>query len=261
MRSTTVWLAVIGLALAAIIAGYFSGQAGTRPPSLAQLRPHASPSVKAVLHGASDAVVADVFSDDDVVVERPALTSSTWLPQRLSFVVGLVGDSASIDATFLRLDLPMAFDLDPHAPEALSVAKLIHEAGGVLLVHVAQAPSRAALTSLRAQFGAIDGVASRAAAGAPLALAGTGLWFFDESGDADPAPFRDAGVPFVARDATIDDRTAPSYIAFMLDRAAIRSQRQGRLVVLLRPMPNSLAALSNFARTRSAQIVALTQAQ
>jgi len=261
MRSTVVSLAVIGLALAAIVAGYFSGQAGTRPPSVVQLRPRASPSVKAVLHGASDSAVDDVFSDDDVVVDRPAMTVSTWLPQRLSFVVGLVGDSPSVDATFLRLDLPLAYDLDPHASDALSVAKLIHEEGAMLLVHLAQAPSRAAIVSLRAEFGEIDGVASRSSQGAAHALAGTGLWFFDERGDADPAPFRDAGVPFVSRDATIDDRTAPSYIAFMLDRTAIRSQRQGRLVVLLRPMPNSLAALSDFVRTRSAQIVTLTQAQ
>ncbi|HVA29192.1 MAG TPA: divergent polysaccharide deacetylase family protein [Candidatus Baltobacteraceae bacterium] len=259
MRTTVVSLAVIGIALAAIVAGYLSGQAGTRPPAVVQLRPHAAASVEAVFHGASDAAVDDLFSNDDVVVERPALTSSTWLPPRLSLVVGLVGSSATIDATFMRLDLPIAFDLDPHAADALRVARFIHEQGDVLLLHVARAPSRAELASLHAQFGAFDGIASRASVGVAKTLAGTGLSFFDERGDADPGPFRAAGVPFVARDVTVDDRTEPSYIAFMLDRAAMRSQRQGRLVVLLRPMPNSLAALAQFVGTRSAQIVALTQ--
>jgi polysaccharide deacetylase 2 family uncharacterized protein YibQ len=261
MRSTIVSLTFIGLALAAIVGGYLSGQVGARPPSVVQLHPRTSPSVKAVLHGASDSAINDAFSDDDVVVERPALGGSNWLPERLTFVVGLVGDSAVIDATFMRLNLPIAFDLDPHAPDALRVAKLIHDQGGVLLIHVGGAPSRATIVALRAQFGTIDGIASRSADGEPTALTGTGLWFFDERGDADPAAFRDAGVPFVSRDATIDDRTAPSYIAFMLERTAIRSQRQGRLVVLLRPKPNSLATLSDFAATRTAQIVALTQAQ
>lgn len=261
MRSTAVSLAVIGLALAAIIAGYLSGQAGTSPPAVAQLHPHASPSVKAVLNGASDSAVNDIFSEDDVVVEHPALASSNWLPERLSFVVGLMGDSTAVDTSFLGLNLSLAYDLDPHAPDALPVAKTIHDNGGIVLVHVSQAPSKGALASLRAQFGTFDGIASRSSEGVPEALAGTGLWFFDERGDADPAPFRAAGVPFVSRDATVDDRTAPSYIAYMLDRAAVRSQRQGRLVVLLRPQLNSLAALSSFARTRSAQIVPLTQAQ
>jgi len=141
MRSTIVSLTFIGLALAAIVAGYLSGQVGTRPPSVVQLHPHASPSVKAVFHDASDSTVYDAFSNDDVVVERPALGGSNWLPQRLTFVVGLVGESAAIDATFLRLNLPIAYDLDPHAAEALRVAKLIHDQGGVLLIHVTNPPS------------------------------------------------------------------------------------------------------------------------
>ena len=90
------------------------------------------------------------------------------------------------------------------------------------------------------------------------ALAGTGLEFFDERGDADPAPFVAAHVRFVTRDATVDDRSAETYIEFMLARAAERSEHEGRLTVLMRPLPASLAALDAFLQTRSVQIAALT---
>jgi polysaccharide deacetylase 2 family uncharacterized protein YibQ len=257
MRSTALSLTVIALALAAIVAGYVSGQSGTRPPPVVQLHPRLGSSTDALFHE-TDSAVSDAFSDDDVVVDRPALGSDNWYPQRLAFVVGLVGDSAAIDSTFLRLNLPLAFDLDPRAAEALKVARLIHTQGEVLLLHVDRAPSPATLAVLRAEFGEIDGIASRNAQGQAAALAGSGLEFFDERGDADPEPFLARDVPFVARDTTVDDHSARSYIAYMLGRAAVRSERQGRLVVLMRPLPNSLAALDAFARTRSAQIVALT---
>ena len=93
----------------------------------------------------------------------------------------------------------------------------------------------------------------------PRALRATGLLFFDERGDADARSFVMTGVRVVSRDATVDDHSSPSYISFMLDRAALRSEREGRVVVLMRPLPNSLAALTGFLETRSAQIVALTQ--
>jgi polysaccharide deacetylase 2 family uncharacterized protein YibQ len=93
----------------------------------------------------------------------------------------------------------------------------------------------------------------------PQALAHTGLAFLDERGDADARGFAALGVAVYSRDATADDCTAASYIAFMLQRAAMRSQRQGRLVVLMRPLARSLDALGAFVRTRSAQIVPLTQ--
>ena len=128
-----------------------------------------------------------------------------------------------------------------------------------MLIHVGTAPSKATLAGLSQRFGHIDGIASRDSTGMPDALRGTGLLFFDERGDADSHEFAMTGVRFTGRDTTVDDRSSPSYISFMLDRAAMRSQREGRMVVLMRPLPNSLAALTEFLGTRSAQIVALTQ--
>lgn len=262
MRKTTaVSLTVIALALAAILGGYFSGQAGARPPEVVTLHPAPSPgaSVHPVSAGSSDSPVVDLFSDDDVVVDRARAAASAWLPERLSVVVGLAGESAALDGEFLRLGLPVAFDLDPHGNEADRVARYVTSQGLVLLIHVNVVPSPATLKGLQRRFGRIDGLASQTTQGMADALRGTGLLFFDERGDGDAASFAENGVRYVARDARVDDHSSPSYITFMLQRTALRSERQGRMVILMRPLPNSLAALSSFLGTRSAQIVALTQ--
>ena len=93
----------------------------------------------------------------------------------------------------------------------------------------------------------------------PQALNGSGLVFFDERGDADRGDFATNGVQIVQRDTTVDDRTGAAYIRFMLDRAAMRSRKAGRMVALMRPLPSTLTALSAFAGTRSAEMVSLTQ--
>ncbi len=259
MRTTAVSLTVIALAIAAILGGYFSGQAGAHPPQIVVLHPVSSPDVHAVVHGYSDSPIVDLFSNDDVVVDRAQTARNAWLPERLSVVVGLCGESAALESEFLRLGLPLAIDLDPHGAEADRIARYVNAQGLALFIHTGAPPSRATLAELQKRFGRINGVASRSASGMADALRGTGLVFFDERGDTDSRPFTVTGVRFVARDATVDDRSSPSYISFMLDRAAMRSEREGRMVVLMRPLPNSLAALTNFLATRSAEIVALTQ--
>lgn len=259
MRTTAVSLSVIALALAAIVGGFLSGQAGAHPPQIVVLHPSASPNVHAVTHGYSDSPILDAFSDDDVVVDRAQAATSAWLPERLSLVVGLCGESAALDGQFLRLGLPLAIDLDPRGAEAERVARYVNAQGLALLIHTAAPPTAAMLAGFSKRFGHVDGIASRSSAGMASALRGTGLVYFDERGDADPHPFIVSGVRFIARDATVDDRSSPGYISFMLGRAAMRSEREGRMVVFMRPLPNSLAALTNFLGTRSAEIVALTQ--
>ncbi|MBV8639168.1 MAG: divergent polysaccharide deacetylase family protein [Candidatus Eremiobacteraeota bacterium] len=259
MRTTAISLTVIALALAAILGGYASGQAGAHPPQIVVLHPVASPSVHAVAHGYSDSPIVDLFSSDDVVIDRAQTATSAWFPERLSLVIGLCGDSAALEGEFLKLGLPLAIDLDPRGAEAERVARYVNAQGLALLIHAGSPPAPSTLAELSKRFGHIDGIASRSSSGMASALRGTGLLYFDERGDADAHPFLVNGVRFIARDATVDDRSSPSYISFMLGRAAMRSEREGRMVVLMRPMPNSLAALTNFLGTRSAEIVALTQ--
>jgi hypothetical protein len=162
-----------------------------------------------------------------------------------------------VDAEFLRLGFPVAFVIDPHAGQAAKVAQLVRGAGQLLFVQVAGAPSDAALEGLRSRLGPFDGVAARDATGMAAALRGTGLTFFDERGDAGTAAFAASHVALIQRDVTADDRTGTGYVTFMLERAAALSRRVGPLVVLLRPLPTSLAALRGFAAAHDVQMVAL----
>lgn len=254
------WLAVIALALAAIIAGYASGTNSARIPPRISARPRVAPSVSAVLRDPSDASVQDAFSDDDVVVERPAIADQTkWAQPTLSIVVGLCGYSAGEDERFIDTGLPLALDVDPSAPQAALIAQRAREAHDLVLVHLGDAPTQEQLTRLRRRLGDFDGLASRAPDRFVQALDGTGLIFFDERGDADASSFRTVDIPFAQRDVTIDDRTASGYIRYMLARTVQRSERQGRLVVLMRPQPHSLEALAAIAGARTVQFVPLTQ--
>jgi hypothetical protein len=140
---------------------------------------------------------------------------------------------------------------------ALALAAII--AGDIVLLHLEHAPTPSQLVQLRKRFGAFDGIASRATDGFVQSLDGTGLMFFDERGDADASEFSGVGIPIMQRDATVDDRTARSYIHFMLARVVQRSQLEGRSVVLMRPLLHSLDVLVALAATRSVEFVPLTQ--
>jgi polysaccharide deacetylase 2 family uncharacterized protein YibQ len=258
-RASLFWLAVIALALTAIIAGYVSGSATTPPPIRHNGQPRVAASVHAVLHDPSDSRVNDLFSDDDVVIDRPTRAKARWLEPQLSIVVGLAGSSPSMDAAFMQTRVPIAFDIDPLAAQATDVARLARDSGDVVLLHLDRAPTQVQLAQLRQRFGAFEGVASRETDGFVQSLDGTGLLFFDERGDADADEFSEVGIPIVQRDATVDDRTARSYVHFMLARAAQRSQLEGRSVVLMRPLAHSLDALMALAATRSVEFVPLTQ--
>ncbi len=260
MRKTTVAsLAVIGLAASAILGGYVSGEATAPVSPIVKLHSAASPSVKAVRQGSSDSAVEDVFSQDTVVIDRPILEQDRWVPASLSVVVGLCGESAALDGAFLRLGYPVALDIDPHARDAERTARYVAAEHQTLFIHVTSPPTQETLDDFRNRFAAFAGVASRTSEGMPQALAGTGLAFFDERGDADRAEFDRNHVAIVQRDTTVDDRTGAAYIAFMLDRAAMRSRKAGRMVALMRPLPSSLAALQKFASTRSAEFAGVTE--
>jgi len=258
VRSQAFWLGVIALALAAIAGGYFSGRAAAPPPQM-RVQSRVAPSVHPVLHDPSDSYVDDAFSDDDVVVDRARTVSTHWLEPQLAVVIGLCGRSAATDAAFIQLGVPLTVDLDPGAPQASDVAELAHEAGDLVVLHLDTAPTQAQLARLRKRFGDFSGIASRSIGGFVQSLDGTGLLFFDERGDADAQEFTEVGIPIAQRDATVDDRTARTYIRFMLDRTVQRSRREGRMVVLMRPLVHSVDALKALAATRTVQFVTLTQ--
>jgi hypothetical protein len=258
------WIALIALALAAIVGGYVRGITSARPPPVASLRSSARearnlpPALRALTHGSSGGAVADLFTPDDVVVERIRPAASSWRSEQLSVVVGLCGESVAAASGFLRQSDPLAFIVDPHAAQASAFSKLVRDANQTLLVQVTAPPSAVTLASLHRKLGAFDGVAARDARGMAWVLRTSGLMFFDERGDsADPNEFASAGVTLVRRDVTADDRSAAGYVSFMLSRAAALSRRVGTVIVLLRPLPSSLDALRSFNAAGSVTLVAL----
>jgi len=260
---SAVWWTLIAGALAAIVAGYVQGIMAAHPPATAALRASTRgpqrlpPALRALTHGGSGGAVVDQFSQDDVVVERRRDTATDWRNEQLAIAIGLCGESVAAGAGFVRLGVPLTFVLDPHASQAPAFAKMVRDANQTLYVQAGAPPSAATLASLHRTIGAFDGIAARDADGMALALRGSGLAFFDERGDADPSAFAAAGVVLVRRDVTADDRSAATYVSFMLSRAAGLSRRVGTVVVLLRPLPSSLEALRGFGTSRDVTIVAL----
>ena len=126
--------------------------------------------------------------------------------------------------------VPIAFDVDPSAAQAVMVVQLAREAGDLVLLHLENAPTQWQLAQLRKRFGTFDGVASRSSERFVQSLDGTGLLFFDERGDADAGEFSAAGIPI--RNATKRSTTKPRAVTFVscwLARSSARSAKGGRL--------------------------------
>ena len=190
------WIALIAVALAAIVGGYVQGITSAKPPPVASLRSSAHeaknlpPALHALTHGGSGGTVADLFTQDDVVVERTRPAADNLRSEQLSIVVGLCGESIAAESGFLRLSEPLAFIVDPHAAQAPAFAKLVRDPNQTLLVQVTAPPSAVTLASLHRKLGAFDGVAARDARGMAWVLRTSGLIFFDERGDsADSSEF------------------------------------------------------------------------
>lgn len=258
------WWVTIVAASAAIVAGYLHGAAGVHAPPVRV--PHAARArasrplpmrpvtrARAVEAGAPS---QDAFADDDVVVDRLRPSLSRWQPERLIVFVVDCGWSRAVETTFLQANLPLAFVIDPDAPQAGAVAALARAQSRAVYAQVRNAPSAASLARLRATLGAFAGIASRSDVGMAAALRGTGLAFFDERGDAGAAAFARAGVPLYSRDVTADDRSDVAYTAFMLRQAERISRLAGRAVVLVRPLPTTLEALRAIRGDSLVRIVA-----
>lgn len=255
------WWALIAAALAAIGSGFVQATLQTKPPPVAQLRtaPESVPTSQPnVLRELQRQDVGDAFAQDDVVVDRARTPEPQWQTERLKIVVGVCGNSVAAESGFLRLHFPIAFVVDPAAPQARAFAELVRGNGDVLLVQQASAPDAETLATLRRSLGPFDGVASRNAAGMAIALRGTGLLFFDERGDrANAIDFAATRVPLIQRDVTADNRSASGYVSFMLERAAALSRRTGPVVVFVRPLPSTLVALQTFAGSHDVRMIAL----
>lgn len=250
------WSLVAACGLGAIVAGMI-GNARIASRTVAHAHPKAIVTARPVPATASPRRTHAALGDDwDVVVDRTPLPDADG-NARVAVVVGPCGADPALDAAFARADLPLAMVIDPAGADAVTAAGLARSQRKPFYLQVGRVPSPAAIGHLLARFGGAGGFASADRRGMAPALAGTGLAFIDESGDADPAPFAKAGTGLIRRDLTVDDRDAAGYVTFMLGRAVVLASARGRTVAWMRPRAASLQALRAFAAARVRDLVAL----
>jgi polysaccharide deacetylase 2 family uncharacterized protein YibQ len=248
------WLLVICFALGAIAGGVLSGA------TIAPLRPSPLsivdvPAANALPDG--DETAEDAFSDDDVDTV-PQIDSRIDGEAHIAFVLVSAGHSLALESPFLQLSFPLTVVIDPHASEAHDIAALAQSQDKAVYVQLTDDDaSGETLRAIQKAFPDIRGIAGRFARGSALranaaalakAAARAHLGVFDEV--ADDAQMRKtfayAGASYAGRSFTVDNHLAPAYVGFMLDQA-VRVARAGRVVVMARPLPATLAAARRLA--------------
>ncbi|MCD6150320.1 MAG: divergent polysaccharide deacetylase family protein, partial [Deltaproteobacteria bacterium] len=61
-------------------------------------------------------------------------------PYRIAIIIDDMGMNTTIAKQFVQLSFPLTFSIFPYAPHALEVAKLFHEAGQQIMLHVPMEP-------------------------------------------------------------------------------------------------------------------------
>jgi polysaccharide deacetylase 2 family uncharacterized protein YibQ len=246
------WSIVGALGAVAIVSGIVSNariaarNAPHRKAAIARPSSSPSPGVRAT--------AAVLGSDWNVVVDRSPAPDADG-SARVAIAVGPCGANATLDAAFARLDLPMALVIDPNGADARTIAALAGSAGKPFYLQVGSAPTAVTLAALRQRFDGMTGIASGQSSGVAAALAGSGLAYFDERGNADARTFARAGVGLISRDVTVDDRDQAGYVTYMLQRTIVLGAARGRAVAWMHPRVSSLHALRAFGTASSRDLV------
>lgn len=248
------WSALAACGAGAIVAGMIGdARVASHATAHAKAVAKARPASTAKPHPSSAA-----FGDDwDVVVDRAPSPNADG-SARVAVVVGPCGTNAALDAAFAHVDLPIGMVIDPQGADAVAAATLARSQRKPFYLQVGTVPSPAAIGVLLERFDGAAGFASPDERGMATALAGTGLTYVDERGDADPARFAKAGTALIRRDLTVDDRDATGFVSFMLERAVVLGAARGRAVAWMRPRTSSLQALRAFAKRHASELVALS---
>ncbi|MHB8461844.1 MAG: hypothetical protein ACYDA1_04295 [Vulcanimicrobiaceae bacterium] len=184
----------------------------------------------------------DRFADDPVVVPCATMNAAPLHnPMLRLFLVG-AGQNQISDHDLFSLSVPSAVVVVPKGRDAKNVVRRAQQYGSPVFIQLDGALGSRQIQQDRARFGGIAGYAGRDASAARMALAGSGLSFFDERGDAAAASYRAAGIRYFGRAVTADNDEGNGYISFMLKRAVTMSRSCGPLNVLMRANHNSLKA-------------------
>lgn len=207
---------------------------------------------------------------------------------RLAIVIDDIGESMSAARELAALDYPVTFSVWPRSTHAREAAELAHKAGREVMIHLPMEPVRypqvkpgpgAILTGQQPQemaalvrdavrrvphaVGLNNHMGSRATQnGAAMrtvceALDGTGMFVLDSMTHQNSKLYfeaKRAGLPAYKRNVFLDVIADKRNIMFQLDKAARIAQAEGQAIAIGHPLPETVAALKEWERTRDRSV-------
>ncbi len=208
---------------------------------------------------------------------------------RLAIVIDDIGESMSAARDLAALDYPVTFSVWPRSTHAREAADLAHKAGREVMIHLPMEPIRYpqvkpgpgailsgqqppeiaalvrdAVRRVPHAVGLNNHMGSRATQNASAmrtvceTLDGTGLFVLDSVTHQNSklyAEAKRAGLPAYKRNVFLDVIADKRNIMFQLDKAARIAQAEGQAIAIGHPLPETVAALKEWARTRDRSVI------
>jgi polysaccharide deacetylase 2 family uncharacterized protein YibQ len=252
------WSAVLGFALIAIAAGFFSGrslQAGGTMPAAITVGEVAPAPIERSLFGARGDASLTPFDPpvEDAVVGRP----EGWAPPapasessiaRLAIVICGMGVDKTLDGRFAAIPYPLSFavpvtgDVPSDVQRSDAKALLVEADSRVSLDRIAARFARlhagGVITPLAGHPRHVDALASR--------LARSDAFLIDGMADGSSRFYeaaREDRVPAATRDIVIDAYQEQGYVAYMLRQAVRLARRTGVAIAVGHAYPQTYEAL------------------
>lgn len=214
---------------------------------------------------------------------------------RLVIVIDDIGESMGAVRDLAALDYPVTFAVWPRSTHAREAAEAAHKAGREVMIHQPMEPVK--YPSVKPGPGALYVRMSASEIEATLrdnlrrvphavglnnhmgsrftqdvrgvravcaALEGRGLFVLDSVTHSDSVFYREgrrAGLPAEKRSVFLDVIHDRRNIIFQLDKAARVAHAQGRAVAIGHPLPETIAALKEWGRTRDRSVQIITMRQ
>ena len=207
---------------------------------------------------------------------------------RLAIVIDDIGESMTAARELAALDYPVTFSVWPRSTHAREAAELAHKAGREVMIHLPMEPVRypqvkpgpgAILSGQQPQemtalvrdavrrvphaVGLNNHMGSRATQNAAAmrtvceALDGTGMFVLDSMTHQNSKLYfeaKRAGLPAYKRNVFLDVIADKRNIMFQLDKAARIAQAEGQAIAIGHPLPETVAALKEWVRTRDRSV-------
>ena len=251
---------------------------GVTTNRLPRIEPEADPAAAAAAPEAGEAPVLEAEPADTRPLARFAAPFENPANKPLYAILILDDGAAGVDrAALAALPLPLTIVLDPSSPEAGKLAADYRKAGKEVAMLASGLPKGATASDVQVSFEAHAKTLPEAVAVVDLPLEGfqnnrklaadllpvikdqgRGLVTFDKGLNAGDQVARREGVPaaLIFRELDAEGEGAP-LIRRYLDRAAFKAVQDGRVTVLGRARPETIAALLEWSVEGRAGSVAL----